>query len=126
MKRIVIALSIIGILFTLSIISLVYLENLHGELTGLLEESYDYAVQDQPEKALESCEKVFEMWHKNEPYLISFIHHDELDEITIVTARLMPLIQNGEKAEFLAEVKKAMVLVEHINVSEKPLLKNIL
>ena len=66
-----------------------------------------------------------DMMHEGQ-YLITFIHHNELNEVTIVTSRLSPLIENGETAEYLAEVKQAVVLIEHMRSSEQPHWKNIL
>ncbi|MBC8569514.1 DUF4363 family protein [Zongyangia hominis] len=126
MKRIIIAFGIIILFAGLSALSLWYLDDIHDEINVMLEECYQYGVEDRVEEAVQKSQEVFEKWHNSETFLITFIHHDQLDDITIVTSRLAPLIANGEKAEYLAEVKKAMVLVEHIKMSEQPMLKNIL
>ena len=126
MKRILLSLGIITILAVLSGASLWYLDSIHDEISVMLQECYLYGVEGNKEAASKKSQEVFEKWQESEKYLITFIHHNELNEVTIVTSRLSPLIENGETAEYLAEVKQAVVLIEHMRSSEQPHWKNIL
>lgn len=126
MKRMLLSLGIITILAVLSGASLWYLDSIHDEIRVMLQECYLYGVEGNKEAASKKSQEVFEKWQESEKYLITFIHHNELNEVTIVTSRLSPLIENGETAEYLAEVKQAVVLIEHIRSSEQPHWKNIL
>ena len=126
MKRILLSLGIITILAVLSGASLWYLDSIHDEISVMLQECYLYGVEENKEAASKKSQEVFEKWQESEKYLITFIHHNELNEVTIVTSRLSPLIENGETAEYLAEVKQAVVLIEHMRSSEQPHWKNIL
>lgn len=126
MKRMLLSLGIITILAVLSGASLWYLDSIHDEIRVMLQECYLYGVEGNKEAASKKSQEVFEKWQESEKYLITFIHHNELNEVTIVTSRLSPLIENGETAEYLAEVKQAVVLIEHMRSSEQPHWKNIL
>ena len=126
MKRMLLSLGIITILAMLSGASLWYLDSIHDEISVMLQECYLYGVEGNKEAASKKSQEVFEKWQESEKYLITFIHHNELNEVTIVTSRLSPLIENGETAEYLAEVKQAVVLIEHMRSSEQPHWKNIL
>ena len=126
MKRILLSLGIITILAVLSGASLWYLDSIHDEISVMLQECYLYGVEGNKEAASKKSQEVFEKWQESEKYLVTFIHHNELSEVTIVTSRLSPLIENGETAEYLAEVKQAVVLIEHMRSSEQPHWKNIL
>ena len=126
MKRILLSLGIITILAVLSGASLWYLDSIHDEIRVMLQECYLYGVEGNKEAASKKSQEVFEKWQESEKYLVTFIHHNELNEVTIVTSRLSPLIENGETAEYLAEVKQAVVLIEHMRSSEQPHWKNIL
>ena len=106
--------------------SLWYLDSIHDEISVMLQECYLYGVEGNKEAASKKSQEVFEKWQESEKYLVTFIHHNELNEVTIVTSRLSPLIKNGETAEYLAEVKQAVVLIEHMRSSEQPHWKNIL
>ncbi|MGI5906431.1 MAG: DUF4363 family protein [Candidatus Pararuminococcus gallinarum] len=126
MKRMLLSLGIITILAVLSGASLWYLDSIHDEISVMLQECYLYGVEGNKEAASKKSQEVFEKWQESEKYLVTFIHHNELNEVTIVTSRLSPLIENGETAEYLAEVKQAVVLIEHMRSSEQPHWKNIL
>ena len=126
MRRILLSLGIITILAVLSGASLWYLDSIHDEISVMLQECYLYGVEGNKEAASKKSQEVFEKWQESEKYLVTFIHHNELNEVTIVTSRLSPLIENGETAEYLAEVKQAVVLIEHMRSSEQPHWKNIL
>ena len=120
MKRMLLSLGIITILAVLSGASLGYLDSIHDEISVMLQECYLYGVEGTKEAASKKSQEVFEKWQESEKYLVTFIHHNELNEVTIVTSRLSPLIENGETAEYLAEVKQAVVLIEHMRSSEQP------
>ena len=126
MKRMLLSLGIITILAVLSGASLWYLDSIHDEISVMLQECYLYGVEGNKEAASKKSQEVFEKWQESEKYLVTFIHHNDLNEVTIVTSRLSPLIENGETAEYLAEVKQAVVLIEHMRSSEQPHWKNIL
>lgn len=126
MKRMLLSLGIITILAVLSGASLWYLDSIHDEISVMLQECYLYGVEGNKEAASKKSQEVFEKWQESEKYLVTFIHHNELNEVTIVTSRLSPLIENGKTAEYLAEVKQAVVLIEHMRSSEQPHWKNIL
>ena len=126
MKRMLLSLGIITILAVLSGASLWYLDSIHDEISVMLQECCLYGVEGNKEAASKKSQEVFEKWQESEKYLVTFIHHNELNEVTIVTSRLSPLIENGETAEYLAEVKQAVVLIEHMRSSEQPHWKNIL
>ena len=126
MKRMLLSLGIITILAVLSGASLWYLDSIHDEISVMLQECYLYGVEGNKEAASKKSQEVFEKWQESEKYLVTFIHHNELNEVIIVTSRLSPLIENGETAEYLAEVKQAVVLIEHMRSSEQPHWKNIL
>ena len=92
MKRILLSLGIITILAVLSGASLWYLDSIHDEISVMLQECYLYGVEGNKEAASKKSQEVFEKWQESEKYLVTFIHHNELNEVTIVTSRLSPAL----------------------------------
>lgn len=126
MNRVRVSITILITVMLLSILGLWYLHNTQQEMTQLLTQAYAAAEVDDYDGAEQLAEEFDRTWHRHEQYLILYIRHHQIDEITSTSARLAPLAANGEEGEFLAECKKILATLEHIYESEKFSLKSVL
>ena len=125
MKRIVIVCFImVGIIAT-GVGSLVHLIRVSDEMDQMLSEVAQAIDRDDLEDAASIADQCSGAWKKNEAVMTRYIHHDELDMINGVVARLPALAQCGAKAEYAAEVDRLRKLISHIRDSEIPNLSNI-
>ncbi len=125
MKRIVIVCFImVGIIAT-GVGSLVHLIRVSDEMDQMLSEVAQAIDRDDLEHAASIADQFSSAWEKNEAVMTRYIHHDELDMINGVVARLPALAQYGAKAEYAAEVDRLRKLISHIRDSEIPNLSNI-
>lgn len=76
-------------------------------------------------RAARLTDEFHEQWERNETVMTRYIHHDELDTITGIVARLPMLAKYGETAEYAAEVARLRHLISHIRDAEIPTLPNI-
>ena len=125
MKRVIAVYCIIALILAASSVSLYHLihatdrmEVSLGEITQALE-TEDYQL------AVELTGQFQEEWENNEKIMTRYIHHDELDSITGIVARLPALLQYDAISEYAAEVRRLQHLIVHIRDAELPTLANI-
>lgn len=118
----------VGVLFLLTlgvcIVSLIVVQK-KGENFEMKLENIKQSAENGEEKAAELITSFNEEWHKTEPILSRFMRGDRLEELTAIFARLGPLLEYGDRAEFFAEINRGKILLEHIWITERPHLKNI-
>lgn len=125
MKRVlIVCVIVIGIIIA-GTLSLLHLIRVSDEMDGILAEIAQAIEQDNIERAYAITEEFSNVWQKNEAVMTRYIHHDELDMINGVVARLPALARYGEKPEYAAEIDRLRKLISHICASEIPNLSNI-
>lgn len=77
------------------------------------------------QQLLQEIEKLSAYWDREHNYLIHFVRHTQIDEITKSVARLIPLAVGEDYPELDAELNSIAWQIEHVNKSEKLLFSNL-
>lgn len=93
-------------------------------LTQTLQAAHDAASEDRMEEALRLTEDFLSDWEEAEQLFIYILRHEQMDEVTFSSARLLPFLRQGDSAEFCAEVSEIIRALEHLWETEKPSLEN--
>ena len=125
MKRVVFAAVLIVVLLSFNTFCLFTIGKIKNEAAGKLEELYEHACFESPDKLAAECEKFTEYWLSEHHTLCLIVRHDLLDQVTISVSRFVPLAKFGETGELSAEILRSKILIEEIWDSERPLLRNI-
>ena len=125
MKRVVFAAVLIVVLLSFNTFCLFTIGKIKNEATGKLEELYEHACFESPDKLAAKCEEFTEYWLSEHHTLCLIVRHDLLDQVTISVSRFVPLAKFGETGELSAEILRSKILIEEIWDSERPLLRNI-
>lgn len=125
MKRMWIAIGLIGAVIIVSIVCLLSLSTIQKELDEKLEALSDLGTVVSPEETAKAANELSSLWHKRLAVLCRIVRHTQLDQVTMAIARLEPLALYGEEGEFAAEILRCRILLEEIVDSEKPLIRNI-
>ena len=125
MKRMWIAIGLIGAVIILSTVCLLSLSTAQKELDGELEKLSVLSTAASSEETARAAGELGSLWHKRLSVLCRIVRHTQLDQVTMAIARLEPLALYGEKGEFAAEILRCRILLEEIVDSEKPLIRNI-
>ena len=126
MKRVVFAAVLIVVLLSFNTFCLFTIGKIKNEATIKLEELYEHACFESPDKLTAKCEKFTEYWLSEHHTLCLIVRHDLLDQVTISVSRFVPLAKFGEKSELACEITECKILFEEILDSEIPYLRNIL
>lgn len=126
MKRVWIVVGIASAIVVLGITTLLHLSTVSKDMDYALEEIQSAIQEEQPEKILDKSIAFQKIWDENEAEMMRYIHHDELDSITGIVARLRPLAEFEDYTELSAEVSRLRHLIRHIYESEVPTFNNIL
>lgn len=124
MKRLIISITIIGVIVAVGIYALSSVSQKNERLYGLVEEVLN--VYNEGKDPSSKIDKLSE--YVNGPYahrLAYFVEEDELQEIRLMISRLKPMIESGCD-EFTAECKAILVAAEHIFLDEFPAIYRIL
>ena len=125
MKRVVFAAILIVVLLSFNTFCLFTIGKIKNEATIKLEELYEHACFESPDKLAAECEKFTEYWLSEHHTLCLIVRHDLLDQVTISVSRFVPLAKFGETGKLASEINRCRVLIEEIRDSERPLLRNI-
>ena len=124
MKRLVTVAVLFLLTLSVCIISLFVVQQ-KGEDFGKRLENIKQSAENSSYETAEMIAGFEREWHKTEPMLSRFMRGARLEELTAIFARLGPLWEYGEKAEFFAEINRGEILLEHMWITEIPRLKNI-
>ena len=106
MKRVVAVCVIIALILAASTAALMHLLRGSDEMEASLSAIADAIDRDDMPRAARLTDEFHEQWERNETVMTRYIHHDELDTITGIVARLPMLAKYGETAEYAAEVAR--------------------
>lgn len=126
MQRFVLALVIFFLIISLSFISLFYVTKNCEELQGEIDNVISHIENDNFQNALKNCEQFSKKWDKTEKFIITLVRHDNIDEITIKSKRMLGFAKSNDKSNLLAEAYALKTLINHIREDELPLLHNFL
>ena len=125
MKRMWIAIGLIGAVIIVSTVCLLSLSTIQRELDEELAKLSDLSTVSSPEETAKAAGELSSLWRKRLNTLCRIVRHTQLDQVTMAIARLEPLALYGEKGEFAAEILRCRILLEEIVDSERPLIRNI-
>ena len=89
MKRVVAVCVIIALILAASTAALMHLLRVSDEMEASLSAIADAIDRDDMPRAARLTDEFHEQWERNETVMTRYIHHDELDTITGIVARLL-------------------------------------
>ena len=95
-------------------------------MSDMITEAKISAETGEKEKAAKLAEQAAAYWKKAEKALIIFTHHTEVDTLTDVIAKLPALIEHDDLSEFCSELDQALNIMEHIWMTQLPVIQNVL
>jgi len=107
-------------------ISVYYTNQVSETMSDLIREAKVSAEAGDKEKAAALAEQAAAYWEEQEQVLIIFTHHTEVDSLTDVVAKLPSLIEYDDVSVFCAELDEALNMMEHIRITQLPLIQNVL
>lgn len=126
MQRFVLAVAIFFLIITLSFVSLFYVTKSCEELQSEIDTIISHIEKGDFQNGLKGCEDFSKKWDKTEKFIITLVRHDNIDEITIKSKRMLGFAKSNDKSNLLAEAYALKTLINHIREDELPLLHNFL
>lgn len=126
MQRFVLAVAIFFLIITLSFVSLFYVTKSCEELQSEIDTIISYIEKNDFQNGLKGCEDFSKKWDKTERFIITLVRHDNIDEVTIKSKRMLGFAKSNDKSNLLAEAYALKTLINHIREDELPLLHNFL
>ncbi len=125
MKRFRFSIIITVLILVVCSFALVKIVKVSDELTDTLNQISTAIEQNKTDQILDLVGKFETDWEENEKTLMQYIHHDELDTITGIAARLTALARYQDYSELSAEIDRLKHLIKHVCESQMPTYKNI-
>lgn len=126
MKRILIAASILLLVFFAALGHSFYLSSFTGELTSLLETAEAQAEKENWKTAGELTQTAMDQWGARDVYLHIFLRHSETDSVYTGFREVLEFIQCQEGGEYSAANARLIAELELLSGSEQLTLKNVL
>jgi len=126
MKRIVIALVILGGIFGATTAHSAYISAFSHEMTALLEEAEDRAEEGNWTEAMALTEQAQDKWKDRANYLHITLRHNDTDEVYAGLQEVWEFIECREAGEYSAANARLITKLELLAEAEELNLKNIL
>lgn len=126
MKRIIIAASILLLIFFATLGHSFYLSSFTRDLTALLETAESQAEKEDWQAARELTLTAANKWKDKDVYLHILLRHSETDSVYSGFREVMEFIQCQEGGEYSAANARLIAELELLSGSEQLTLKNIL
>lgn len=126
MKRMIAAGIILFIVIGICIGDLILLQNEVENFKCDVKNISDMVNDEKIDAAINETNIMIEKWQKKHAILSSFIDHEPLKQIEINFNLMRANLEQDEVEEFFFETEEALINLEHLNVTEQPLLGNIL
>lgn len=126
MKRIGIAVGILLLLFSATLVHSFYISSLTGQLTAILRQAEEKAEQSDWESAGRLTDLAREKWKSRDAYLHILLRHSETDNIYTGFQEVTEFIECQEGGEYSAANARLMAQLELLAEAEQLTLKNIL
>ncbi len=124
MTRFKISLCILTALVITSVLPNIWLNQECGELISIAEETITFCSENNNEAAKKTALELEHEIHKFRRTANIFVKSDRLADISRISARIAPLIENGSD-ETSAELNELSELLKGLRDSEKPFWNNI-
>lgn len=126
MKRVWVALCILGLLFGGTLAHSFYMEHFVRELTTTLEESETQAEQGNWDRAAQLTQTAREHWEEQRCYLHITLRHSDTDEVYTGFREVAEFIQCQEGGEYSAANAHLIAKLELLAEAEQFTIENIL
>ncbi len=123
MKRLVIALILLALIFGSSCLSLLLLERDLAEIGSFAARLREESPSAELEK---ESEELFRLWNEKEKLLVIFVRHDVLDEVTVLMAELPSLARHREYGHFYSGLDVILARLDDLLDSARPTYRNLL
>lgn len=125
MVRQAIMISIMTVILLLGIFEIYYLKKSTTEITQLLHTSIEYINLNEPEKAIDQCNKTYDQWQSYKKTLSFYIKNETLNKVDMYIKSLSPLIETQTFNDFYLQVNQLIYIISDIYESEILTIENI-
>jgi hypothetical protein len=125
MKNVILALTLLLVLFGATVFNMIYVENTALKLIEMLEEGEAYADSDEWSRAWDVTANAKDLWERSNKYLNAVLRHSETDDIYTEFHSVLAFIICKAEPEYKASNASLKSLLEHIYQMEKINLQNI-
>lgn len=125
MKRLWIALALMGAILGGTLAHTWFLRGFTGELTSALEQADGLARAQRWEEAAALTEETFHSWRDRDVYLHVLLRHADTDEIYAGFQEVLALLDSGEYGEYAAANARLCTRIALLSEAEQLTLKNV-
>ena len=126
MKRLWIALALLAVVFTGTLVSSHYLSDFSTQLTGLLEQAERKAEEGDWPGADRLTQEALDRWESWDFYLYTMLRHSDTDKVQTGFREVREFINCREGGEYSAANARLIAEIELLSEMEQFTLKNIL
>lgn len=126
MRRLYVALVILVLIFSAALYNAHFLEQVTGDITGLLSRAEARAEAGDWNSARKLTEQADAIWQDHSLYFHVFLRHSETDEIEIQLQEVQGFLQLEEQGEYSAANARLLAGLSILCEGEQFSLKNIL
>lgn len=126
MKRIVIIIIMLGFCIAFSAYSRIHTQSVNDKISASVSRCIDAMEADDPDALMQEVDALSDFWDDEEDYIIHFLRHAQIDDITKSIARLRALTVGEDYSELMAELDSVRWQMDHINRSERMIFQNLL
>ena len=126
MKRVILALIIVFILLSISVLSLLDMKVSLNKIAAETASVRAQALNLSSEELQLRCRKLQETWNTMEKRFLLYVRHDHLDSIMEHLTELSAFSEEMEYAELLSNLDAAEQMMEHLWESVKPSYRTLL
>ena len=126
MKRLWIALALMGAILGGTLAHTYSLQSFTGALADALEKAQTLARDDQWEQAVSITEQSLQTWRERDVYLHVLLRHADTDQIYAGFQEVLALLSSQEYGEYAAANARLMTQISLLSEAEQLTLKNVL
>lgn len=125
MKRIVTAITVIALAFTISFVGYFWVDSSCKKLEGHLWDICTTAQEQDVERAIKMSKDAVTLWEEVHDVIESFIRHEETDKLEELIKSLPVYANQGNMERLEQQADLAIDELHHLIRNEKPLISNI-
>ena len=125
MKRVVITACLLIFCLAVSTYSAHRTKDATGTVNSCVERALEAVYADDRERVKSEIEYLREYWDIEEDYIIHFLRHTQIDNLTLSVARLRAYAESEKYDDLVAELDSIRWQMDHINRSERMIWENL-
>ncbi len=126
MKRIVAAVVILILVISVCVWELCFLGSTVDDFKAEIDNVKAFYSENKTEVAINKTNEIIENWKEKHSIISTFIDHKILRDIETSFETMQVALENDDVEDFSVECKKASLQLDDLNMSELPLISNIL